>query len=152
MSRFRRRFRRSGAPRGAVPHTKQLACGRVCPPTAAERTASPGMEGLSMRVHFNRRGRAFFAAALAAALPLAGERGKVPSFDAKHNATVLSIDFSSDGDRMASCDRGGETIIWNLWSGEPEVRFQPAEGVASYCVRYNADGSKLATANHDGKL
>ena len=82
---------------------------------------------------------------------LIGAHGKVPSFDAKHKATVQAIDFNLDGDRMASGDRDGETIVWDLWTGEPKHRLQPGNSAVE-SVRYFSDGNRLAIATEDGKL
>ncbi len=80
-----------------------------------------------------------------------GERGVVYSFPFKHMQTVLTLDFSKDGEQMASGDRGGETIVWNLWTGEPYRRFQPDKEAVNW-VRFHPDGNRLATAMHDGKV
>src|SRR5439155_15923060 len=79
---------------------------------------------------------------------LAGRHGRVPTFTPKHMQTVLTLDFSRDGDHMASSDRGGETIIWDLWAGEPYRRF--TEPSAVNWVRFHPDGNHFAVAHNDG--
>ena len=82
---------------------------------------------------------------------LIGGHGRVPSFPFKHMQTVLALDFSSDGNHMASGDRGGETIVWDLWTGEPYRRFQPAKAPVN-SLRYHPDGTRLAVATNDGNV
>jgi WD40 repeat protein len=65
---------------------------------------------------------------------------------------VLALDFARDGDHMASADRGGETIVWNLWTGEPFRRFKPEGAVAVNCVRFNREGILVLIAYDDGKV
>lgn len=81
---------------------------------------------------------------------LIGGHGKLPSFDAKHKQTPTCLDFSADGDHMASGDKGGELIVWNLWTGEPERRFEAGKELVGW-LRYHPDGNRVATVSKDGK-
>ena len=82
---------------------------------------------------------------------LVGGRGKVPTFPFKHMQTVFTLDFSKDGELMASGDRGGETIVWNLWTGQPYRRFQAGKREVN-SVRFHPEGNRLATAMNGGKV
>jgi hypothetical protein len=82
---------------------------------------------------------------------LVGGHGRIPSFPFKHLQTVLALDFSRDGNHMASADRGGEIIVWDLWTGEPYRRFQAGKAAVN-SVSYHPDGNRIAAASDDGKL
>ncbi len=82
---------------------------------------------------------------------LVGGHGRIPSFPFKHLQTVLALDFSRDGNHMASGDRGGEIIVWDLWTGEPYRRFQAGKAAVN-SVCYHPDGNRVAAVSADGKL
>jgi len=79
------------------------------------------------------------------------ETGEVPTLPSIHRQTVLALDFSKDGDYLASGDRGGETIVWNLWTGEPYRRLQNGKDPVD-SVRFHPDSNHLAVTSDDGKL
>jgi WD40 repeat protein len=82
---------------------------------------------------------------------LVGGRGKVPSFEPKHKKTVQVVDFSHDGDLMASGCHAGELIVWDLWTGDVKQRHQCVEKKPIYWLRYHPDGKRIAVACDGGK-
>ena len=66
-----------------------------------------------------------------------------------HSKEMLNISCSKDGNFLASCDRGGEIVVWDL----QKKSFKKWKTHRSWvnCVVFNPDGSKLASCSSDSK-
>lgn len=67
-----------------------------------------------------------------------GERLHAPS---GHDAAILGLAISSDGKRLASVDRDGQALLWDVSTGKIVQRWRAAKAT---CVALSADGRRLA--------
>jgi eukaryotic-like serine/threonine-protein kinase len=65
-----------------------------------------------------------------------------------HDAEILTADVSRDGKLLASADRGGLVIIWDVATGGRLHSLQYSNQEVT-CVRFSPDGRLLATAGQD---
>jgi serine/threonine protein kinase len=69
----------------------------------------------------------------------------------RHEAAVLAVALSPDGERMASSDQAGLILIWNARTGQLLQRLQAhAKHVRS--VAFSPSGRRLASASWDGTV
>ncbi len=68
---------------------------------------------------------------------------------AGHQRQVWALAFSPDGASLASADRAGEVIVWDVGSGAMRQRAKGDSG-ATWWVGFTADGKHLATASDAG--
>jgi WD40 repeat protein/serine/threonine protein kinase len=73
----------------------------------------------------------------------------VPAKLAGHEHQVWALALSPDGKTLASADRSGEVIVWDIDSGAVRHRMK-SDGGATWWVGFAADGKLLATANDTG--
>lgn len=65
-----------------------------------------------------------------------------------HNGAVLSLDFSSDGQRLLSGGTDDVAIVWDVARGQAIHRLTGHEGDVN-SVRFTRDGAKVVTASDD---
>jgi WD40 repeat protein len=65
-----------------------------------------------------------------------------------HRGEVRNVDFSPDGERLATVGQDGTIHLWNL-TGQKLAQFQ-AHQEPIWSVRFSPDGQFLATASEDG--
>jgi WD40 repeat protein len=68
------------------------------------------------------------------------------SYVGENPARIFALDFSSDGDKLATGSENGDTIIWNLKSGAQVAYFHGQSGSATAVV-FSPDNKKLATGS-----
>ncbi|MBN4073054.1 WD40 repeat domain-containing protein [Crocinitomix catalasitica] len=66
-----------------------------------------------------------------------------------HQSSVVAMDFSSDGNLLASGDNAGVVAVWGAPEGNMGIQAHD-DGV--YGLRFSPDKSKLVTASYDGKV
>jgi WD40 repeat protein/serine/threonine protein kinase len=78
-------------------------------------------------------------------------RGKVHA-PLRHDASVLSVAISPDGERIASADQHGFLKIWDVSSGQLLHSIRAYPGRQARCVAFSPDGQRLASACWDGTV
>jgi len=75
----------------------------------------------------------------------------VSSMDAHETADVVQVLFSPDGKRLASTDKQGKLIIWNVATWKPEITIaaNAANGAFVNHVTFTPDGKLLAMAQEN---
>lgn len=68
-----------------------------------------------------------------------------------HSARIESMDFSPNGEVLASGDREGNMILWNTLTGEVIVTLDLGDAEITQLL-FSPDGSLLATATVDGRV
>jgi WD40 repeat protein len=67
---------------------------------------------------------------------------------------IVTVDFTSDGSRLAICTKHGDIVIWDMIRSTTSIRFSaqadPADSMAG--AVFSSDGTKLATASEQGYL
>jgi WD40 repeat protein/class 3 adenylate cyclase len=66
-----------------------------------------------------------------------------------HTDYIFGLDFSPDGDRIATGGDDGKAIVWDLASGKALLTLTGQEGPVRG-VAFSPDGARLATASLDG--
>ena len=64
-----------------------------------------------------------------------------------HIDRVYSVAYNFDGSRLASSGPDGRTILWDAVTGEKISTFSEDNGVETYWVAFNPDGSEIVTAD-----
>ena len=67
-----------------------------------------------------------------------------------HTAPVLSVEFSSDGDLIATSSEDGTAIVWSIPAGGRQRTIDPHGGVVG-SASFSPDKMKLLTASADGR-
>ncbi len=70
----------------------------------------------------------------------------------RHDASVLSVAISPDGERIASADQHGFLKLWDLHSGQLLRTIHAYPGQQARCVAFSPDGQRLASACWDGTV
>jgi WD40 repeat protein len=81
---------------------------------------------------------------------ITGRRGRIPTLKLDLKATCWCLDFSSNGNHLATADKTGELVVWDLWTNQPHRRFEPVKKLIM-AISYNPDGNRIAAACQDGK-
>nr|XP_023030381.1 WD repeat, SAM and U-box domain-containing protein 1-like isoform X1 [Leptinotarsa decemlineata]XP_023030382.1 WD repeat, SAM and U-box domain-containing protein 1-like isoform X1 [Leptinotarsa decemlineata]XP_023030383.1 WD repeat, SAM and U-box domain-containing protein 1-like isoform X1 [Leptinotarsa decemlineata] len=68
-----------------------------------------------------------------------------------HTYTINHVEFSKNGQMLASCSLDGCTIIWNATNGE-KIRFLPNNVLSVKVCRFTPDDQMLVTAGDDEKI
>ena len=69
----------------------------------------------------------------------------------RHDAWVWTVDFSADGQLLATGDRNGQVNIWDIQSQQTVAQRQ-GDADAVYAVKFSSDNQTLAGAGYNGKV
>ncbi len=79
------------------------------------------------------------------------DSGRVRSFDSQ-KAWIYGVAFSPDGRSLATGDREGELILWEVSSGRPRHVFAGHEGQFTPSLAFSPDGRTLAASSAGGPV
>ena len=66
-----------------------------------------------------------------------------------HDTAVLAINFSRDGEMLATGSSDGMVRVWKIMTGKCLRQFERAHSEAISCIAFNIDGTKVLTGAHD---
>jgi WD40 repeat protein len=66
-----------------------------------------------------------------------------------HRSTVWGLSLSPDGKRLASASFDGSVCIWDLETGERQLKLEYTDSYSIFSVVWNASGTRLAVCSSD---
>jgi WD40 repeat protein len=66
-----------------------------------------------------------------------------------HRGTIRTMEFSPDGETLASADEAGDIILWDMATGQQIQTLSLGEPETIVDLDFNTDGSILASANYE---
>ena len=66
-----------------------------------------------------------------------------------HDTAVLAINYSRDGEMLATGSSDGMVRVWKIVTGKCLRQFEHAHSEAISCITFSVDGTKVLTGAHD---